>query len=563
MLQIKELTTLIIDPHAGMRTSLRDMLRQGGLTKIEYSVDAADAIRSVKVRSYDMVLCEYDLGVGQDGQQLLEDLRHHKLISLSTMFFMVTGERAYEKVVSAAELAPTDYLLKPFAADTLLDRVSRAFAQRALFLPVYQLMELGSLREAIEACAEGAKAHPRHMIDFMRLRAELFVAIGEPAEAEQVYKELLASRAVAWARLGLAKTLFLQGRLDEAEQDLQELIKGNEKFLDAYDWLAKTHEANGALESAKTVLQDAVEVSPHAIRRLRKLGEIALETGDVETAERSLRAVVNKARYSDYRDPEDHTRLVQALLKKGNTDQASAVIRDLDKSMVGLNKTPVCRAIANAMMHAHTGDDERTVHALGEAVSACRDSVGVSGDMKVDLVRSCLERKMEAGATEVMLDVMRNSPSDNVLKKATKVFEQAGRGDVVESLVQDSRRQVVELVAAGAEKARQGDFHGAVAFMSNAANKLPNNPQIVFNAALAALKCLDNMGWEDGLGQQARMLIERARVLDGANPRLAPLNALFHRILQKYGIRPGRAIDNESNPGAPKGHRSGTPRGGR
>ena len=40
----------------------------------------------------------------EDGQQLLEDMRHHKLISLSTMFFMVTAEGNFSKVISAAEL---------------------------------------------------------------------------------------------------------------------------------------------------------------------------------------------------------------------------------------------------------------------------------------------------------------------------------------------------------------------------------------------------------------------------------------------------------------------------
>jgi hypothetical protein len=58
------------------------------------------------LKQFDLVLCEYDLEGGQDGQQLLEDLRHHKLISLATMFFMVTAEGDYGKVVSAAELAP-------------------------------------------------------------------------------------------------------------------------------------------------------------------------------------------------------------------------------------------------------------------------------------------------------------------------------------------------------------------------------------------------------------------------------------------------------------------------
>ncbi|MBC7413961.1 MAG: response regulator, partial [Herminiimonas sp.] len=400
-----DLTVLLIEPHAGMRGSLHSMLNQCGVSKIEHAMSSGTAIRPLKSRAYDVILCEYDLGDGQDGQQLLEDLRHNNLISLSTVFIMVTAERSYEKVVSAAELAPTDYILKPFTADALLERIARAVERRALFLPVYQLMEQGNLRAAIAACIAAEAVEGRYAIDFMRLRAELHVTLGEPAAAEPIYTYLFEQRAVAWARLGLAKTLFMQNRLDEAETMLSSLVDQNRKFLDAYDWLAKTHEANGQLQQAQSVLTDAVAISPHAVRRLRKLGTLALETGDNETAERALTQVVSKARFSEFRDPEDHVRLVRTLIGKGATQQAATVIRDLDKSMSGTSKGEMCRALSASIIHAHTGDTARAVEELGKAVDACRGSAGISSDMKMVLAKSCLEHGMEAGATEVMVEV--------------------------------------------------------------------------------------------------------------------------------------------------------------
>ncbi|GGE86040.1 response regulator [Massilia psychrophila] len=144
MNELDGLSALIIEPHAGMRASIHSMLSLCGLTKIDHAGSANNAVRHLTLKSFDLVLCEYDLEGGQDGQQLLEDLRHHKLISLSTMFFMVTAEGAYTKVVSAAELAPTDYILKPFTADRLLERIGRALQRRNVFMPVYQFMEVGN-----------------------------------------------------------------------------------------------------------------------------------------------------------------------------------------------------------------------------------------------------------------------------------------------------------------------------------------------------------------------------------------------------------------------------------
>jgi DNA-binding response OmpR family regulator len=335
------------------------MLSLCGVTKIHDAASSNQAIKLLGLKSFDLVLCEYELGGGQDGQQLLEDLRHHQLISLSSMFFMVTAEGDYGKVVSAAELAPTDYILKPFTADRLLERIARALERREAMMPVYALMEEGSQGEAIAACIAGEQEHPRYALDFLRLRAELHMFLGEPAEADPIYRELAEAKAVPWARLGLAKTLFARERFDEARGILDDLVTTNKNFVDAYDWLARTHAAVGALDKSQQVLESAVAVSPHVVRRLRTLGETALEAGDVGTAEKSLRQVVSKAKYSEFRDPEDHVKLVRTLVKKGDADQAASVIRDLDRSLGGQKHAGACSAISSAILHEHTGNEQR------------------------------------------------------------------------------------------------------------------------------------------------------------------------------------------------------------
>ena len=534
MNELDGLSALIIEPHAGMRASIHNMLNLCGLTKIDHAGSSNNAVKHLGLKKFDLILCEYDLEGGQDGQQLLEDLRHHKLITLSTMFFMVTAEGNYGKVVSAAELAPTDYILKPFTADRLLERIGRALERRNVFMPVYQFMEVGNQREAIAACIEGMKAHPRYAIDFMRLRAELHMFLGEPAEAEPIYQQLFEAKAIAWARLGLAKTLFMRERYAEAQEMLESLVEGNKKFVDAYDWLAKTHAAVGALEKSQAVLAEAVAVSPHAVRRLRKLGETALEVGDTETAEKVLKQVVSKAKYSEFRDPEDHVKLVQTLVRKGDPVQAAAVIRDLDKSMGGQKNTVVCSAISSAMVHEYTGNEVRLDESLTAALAGARDASGLSADMKMELARNCLQNNMEEGAAEVMRDVMRNASNNAAMAKAMGVFEKAGRTDLAASVAQESRQQVVDMVAAGAAKAKEGDYRGAVSLMVEAVNKLPDNPQVAFNAAVAVLKCLENIGWEERLGQYAVTLIDSVRRLDPVNPKLPALAGLHQQILKKY-----------------------------
>jgi tetratricopeptide (TPR) repeat protein len=543
MSELDGLSALIIEPHQGMRASIHSMLNLCGLNKNEDSGGSNAAVKHVTSRAFDLILCEYDLVGGQDGQQLLEDMRHHKLISMSTMFFMVTAEGNFGKVISAAELAPTDYILKPFTADRLLERIGRALEKRNAFMQAHQLMELGNQADAIAACIDGVRLHPRYAIDFLRLRAELHMVLGEAAEAEAIYQQLFEARQIGWARLGMARTLYMRERYQEAREMLESLIEGNKKYVDAYDWLARTLAAMGELEQSQAVLLDAVSVSPHAVRRLRKLGEVALETGDTETAEKVLKQVVSKAKYSEFRDPEDHVRLVQTLVKKGDPVQAAAVIRDLDKSMGGQRNTLVCSAISSAMVHEYTGNDVRLAESLSAAVEACRDAPGLSSEVKLELARNCLQNNMEEGASEVMRDVMRNAPNNAAMTRAMSVFEKAGRADLAGALAQESRQAVLELVAAGATRAKEGDYRGAVALMMEAVDKLPDNPQVAFNAAVAALKCLENLGWDERLGQSVKSLIGTVRRLEPLNPKLPALASLHQTILKQYdkGVRAAKA----------------------
>jgi hypothetical protein len=79
--------------------------------------------------------------------------------------------------------------------------------------------------------------------------------------------------------------------------------------------------------------------------------------------------------------------------------------------------------------------------------------------------------------------------------------------------------------------------------MLEAVGKLPDNPQVAFNAALAVLKYLDNVGWDERLGQRAQTLIGGVRRLDPANAKLPALAGMHQQILKKYdkGARPRKA----------------------
>jgi len=540
MQENSHLSVLVIDPNPGMRSNLQNMLNLTGINKIEYAVNSGTAIRQLTRRSYDLILCEYDLGSGsgdgQDGQQLLEDLRHHRLIAPWAIFIMLTSEAVYGKVIGAAELAPTDYVLKPFTAETLGARIARAIERRAIFLPTYQLVAQGNVREAIRSASAAEIAHPRHALDFARLRADLHVSLKEHGEAAEICRKVLEHKPLGWAALGLARAQFALGSVEDARETLQVLVAANPRLMAGYDLLARCHEALGNHAQAQKILEEAVSISPHMVRRLRKLGEVALEAGDAATAEKSFKQVVSKARYSEFRDPEDHVRLVKALVKRGDVPGATTVVRDLERSLRAGPETDACVAVAHAALHDAAGDRAAALADLQGAVTAVRSSSGLSTGLKLGLVRSCLDHRLDKGAQDVMMAVVNDAASGVTSAHALELFAQAGRRDLADGVQQQLKAQAQILLGVADEKRNMGDVRGAVQTLLEALHMAPSNLQVMIAVAGGVLRQINELGWDHPLGELCFAQLEKIRAIDGEHPRLAPLEAEYLAMRRKYGL---------------------------
>lgn len=535
-----KLSVLVIDPSPGMRGSLQNMLGLLNINKIEYAVSSGTAIRQLMKKSYDVILCEYDLGSGQDdgqdGQQLLEDLRHHRLIGLLTIFIMITSEGVYSKVVSAAELTPTDYILKPFTVDMLSGRIARALERRAAFLPTYLQISQGDLRAAIRSCSTAEAKGGRYTVDFMRLRAELHMNLGELQQAESLYNAILSLKPLGWAQLGLARSLVGQGRYEEATEMLTTLIAANPRFMAAYDLLSQCYEAAGRNGDAKRVLEEAVAVSPHMVRRLRTLGNVAMNAGDVDTAEKSFRQVVARARYSEFRDPEDYVNLVRANIRKGDPAGAGATIRDMEKTMRGNPNVEACLAVSNAMVHDAARDKDAAVASLTAAVEALKASNGLSAQLKLSLARSCMQHNLDNQATQVMLDALADPASGVSVSEATGVFLRAGRPDLAENMSSKMKRQVAQLLNVAAEKTGMGDLKGAVHTLSEAMRMAPGNLQVMVELVRGILRQMTELGWDHPLAEVCTQQLANIRKVDPSNAHVADLSDEFNAAKRRYGI---------------------------
>ena len=126
---------LIIDDFGDMRTMIRHMIESYGATEIDMASNGKEAVRLMARHRYDIVLCDYNLGEGQDGQQILEEARHRRLIGLAALFIMITAENTSQMVMGAVEYYPDDYLSKPFNKLVLKTRLERLLARKGDLTP--------------------------------------------------------------------------------------------------------------------------------------------------------------------------------------------------------------------------------------------------------------------------------------------------------------------------------------------------------------------------------------------------------------------------------------------
>lgn len=538
MNQLDKLAVLVIESRQSMRGQLRNMLTDFNITNVQFANSAGAAVRKFKQEGFDLVLCNHHLGEGQNGQHLLEDLRTRNVIPRESVFVMISNERNYERVIGTAELAPDDYILTPLTPSTLLVRLQRVMARREIFLPAWQMIDAGEIGRAIEYCAEMEEVHPKHKRDFMRLRAELYESLGSTEQAESIFRAIIAIQSVPWAQLGLARQLFRRKDYSAAESILMGLVAERDYYIEAYDWLARTREAMGEIHKAHEVLNNAIALSPHRLGRLREFSQIAVGAGDYEGAEKALTEVVRMGKYSDFRDPEDHLHLIRTQLVQKKFEEAQATVNDLERSMGGESATPTCTALAKAMVFEAAG---RRTEAREVLEKAAKDAMvaPLSTSLKHELIKACLENGLEQECKDLAGDVLRNAEDEETLTKTHKLLRDRGRHDISTDIDARIQQEVKRLIGAGAVKAQAGDFDGAVAAMMNAARRLPGNPHVLFNAALALLRHIERNGWNEQFATQARKLIIRCRKLDPSNPRLEAIVTFQQGLVKKYGIRAG------------------------
>ena len=539
---LKQLRVLLIDRHASARNSLRIILSTLGVAAVHNAATTSEALRQVKANSFDIIVADYHLEDGRDGQQLLEELRQQRLISLSTVYMVVTAERAYHNVVSVAELAPDDYLIKPFTAEQLRVRLARAIYKKQFFARVFGHLDNGAFANALEACDALIGKDESFYFDTLRFKGEILNVLGRHQEAQAVYKQVMESALVPWARMGLAIALRGMDQLAEAESLGEALIEDFPEYLAAYDFVASVREEAGKLTEAQDVLQKAAGISPNNTLRQRMVGDVAVRNNDLDTAERAYGKVLERHRGSSLRVVDDYTNLTRVMLDKGQTNGAKLINRELRHDLRGNHQGELAALIMDSLCAEQEGEPAKAKQALEKALSLHEqlhkndNNTDFSPKISVDLAHACLATGDEARAQEILSRVAAENHEDrSMIAQIQGVFLKTGNEEAGQSLLSRVGKEIVELNNRGVLAARSGNLEASVQMLIEAAERVPNL-QFLVNASKAIFTLLDRKGWDETLAETGLRYLQMAQAKDMLNTKVISTRELYQQVARKYGI---------------------------
>jgi tetratricopeptide (TPR) repeat protein len=408
-------------------------------------------------------------------------------------------------VVSVAEFAPDDYLIKPFTPNQLLERLVKVNKKKEVFARAYAFIESERPAAALPECRMIASSHPQYAPDAYRLMVDVLMGMEKYDEAEKMLAAILARKEVPWAHMGLAHIHYARSEPRRAEAILEKVAAAHPEYLGAQDFLAKVKTDLAKPDEALAVLEAAGAISSANVNRLRRTGDLAAVVGDHEKSSKLYAKVLERVRNSSLAKAEDFISLSNAYVQLGRMDEAEKVSLEQRRTMRG---TPDAELVSRLMEYqrlcgpGNADKEDKRIAAIEGAIKAYKDLTNpITGALELDFVEACFKAGHD----------------DEALAAAQHLL---ARTDVPEPILARVR---ANLSSHEAKKARA--------------------PAIVpLDQVLAMLGKLNSNGWDEAMGHACQASVNHWEGKDEDPEMLGTARSRLADVLRKYGIN-GASLD--------------------
>jgi two-component system chemotaxis response regulator CheY len=121
----KNMSFLVVDDFPTMRRIVRSLLKELGFTNVEEAEDGQDALNKLRAGKFEFVVSDWNMP-NLDGLEMLKEIRQDEALK-GLPVLMVTAEAKKENIIAAAQAGANGYVVKPFTAATLEEKLNKIF----------------------------------------------------------------------------------------------------------------------------------------------------------------------------------------------------------------------------------------------------------------------------------------------------------------------------------------------------------------------------------------------------------------------------------------------------
>ncbi|MCL7461892.1 chemotaxis response regulator CheY [Pseudomonas sp. NW5] len=121
----KNMSILVVDDFPTMRRIVRGLLKELGFNNVEEAEDGQDALNKLRSGKFEFVVSDWNMP-NLDGLDMLKAIRADAALQHLPVL-MVTAEAKKENIIAAAQAGANGYVVKPFTAATLEEKLNKIF----------------------------------------------------------------------------------------------------------------------------------------------------------------------------------------------------------------------------------------------------------------------------------------------------------------------------------------------------------------------------------------------------------------------------------------------------
>jgi DNA-binding response OmpR family regulator len=427
---LKSKNALVVDSALATRRALQDQLSQLGARTVVFASSVAEVEQQLSSREFSLLICEYQLEGERNGQQLLEDLRLNRKLSWSTAFMMVTGERSYSKVVAVAEFEPDDYLIKPFTASKLSDRVVRIFNRKKRLEEVYKAVFTEEHTKVPPLCDKLIIEFPQYKNTLQRMKVEAFYHLNTLLDAETELINIMGNDPKPWMLLLMAKVHMARKDFNHAAELLQNVVKTNPEYMAASDLFADVLWEKNSPQDALDVLEKLGAKGMDSTIRLRKMADLAVRVRDHSRSKTYLTKLIDRSRNTNLSQMNDVLQLSKIYISEGKPEEAEKLAARL-RTSVQSEQLEMARSMMNIQKDIADGKKDRAIEKLEELFEAQQSNIdGMEPETLTNLLEMCFAVNMQGRGYELARHISKKKPGKALLERIRFSIEDFKRNSV-------------------------------------------------------------------------------------------------------------------------------------